>query len=315
MLKPNSAMQLTKRCHWVPQAYLRAFAADSQRRKIWRFSKDVGDPELKPIEKVAVSFYLYVPRDPKTGRRDDSFEKKLSELEQWFADPVWLALQSEMLDLSWEPLRQMVGLLAATMMLRNLKSFEQYKQLHQQVRDLIERSREVPHSFLHRGRTYRVDRASWPAYRDATEDDLKRNWIKDMHGAAYYANHFMRMRWSMLFADEPVFITSDAPVTFVHPSLRFRGIADPQTTVLFPISPTRLLCMDHLMHEPHNQYYPLQGNGAAQNLLLWRNSIEHMFSHRHTDEVCADMVAEESALRAAGERTRFVRAAGTTGEP
>lgn len=302
MPNSNSSVQLTKRCHWVPQAYLRAFAADAQRRKIWRFSKDAGDPELKPLDKVAVSFYLYVPRDPNTGLRDDSFEKKLSELEQWFASPVWRALQSEILDLSWDPLRKMVSLLVATMMLRNPRHFELYKQLHRQMCNEIEEHREIPHSLLHQGRTYRVDPMSWPAYRDATEDDLKRNWIEDINGAARYASLLMRMRWSMQFACDPVFITSDAPVTFVHPSLRFRGINDPETSVLFPISPTRLLCFDHLMHEPHNQYYPLQGNGAAQNLLLWRNSIRHMFSHRHTDEVCADMVAEKDALRAAGER-------------
>jgi hypothetical protein len=301
---PNSSSptQLTKRCHWVPQAYLRAFAADTQRRKIWRFSKDAGEPELKPIEKVAVSFYLYVPRDPNTGARDDSFEKKLSELERWFADPVWRALQVDMLDLSWEPLRKMVSLLAATMMLRNPRHFEMYKQWHRRICDEIEQLGEVPHSFLHKDRTYRFDTASWPAYRDATEDDLKRSWIKDMHGAAEYANQFMGMRWSMLCAEEPVFITTDAPVTLVHPSLRFRGIANPQTSILFPVSPTRLLCMDHLMHEPHNQYYPLHGSGAAQNLLLWRNSLEHMFSHRHTDEVCAAMLAEEEAFKAASEQ-------------
>lgn len=298
MSNSQSSAQLTKRCHWVPQAYLRAFAADDQRRKIWRFSKDSGDPELKPIEKVAVSFYLYVPCDPDTGLRDDSFERKLSELEQWFADPVWLSLQSEMLDLSWEPLRQMVSLLVATMMLRNPRHFELYKQLHRRVCDEIESRGEIPHAFVYKDRTYRVDSASWPAYRDATVNDLKRNWIKDMHGAADFASQLMRMRWSMLFAEEPVFITSDAPVTFVHPSLRFRGIANPQTSLLFPISPTRLLCMDNLMNEPHNQYYPLQGSGAAQNLLLWRNSIEHMFSHRHTDEVCRSIVAEEDVLMA-----------------
>lgn len=301
---PNlkSSGQSTKRCHWVPQAYLRAFAADPERRKIWRFSKNAGDPELKPIEKVAVSFYLYVPRDSATGLRDDSFEKKLSDLERWFADPVWRALQCDMLDLNWEPLRKMVSLLVATMMLRNPRQFELYKQLHRQMCEGIEKFGEVPHSLLHGSQTYRIDSSSWPAYRDATEDDLKRNWIEDMRGAADYAERLMRMRWSVLFAEEPVFITSDAPVTLVHPSLRFRGIGNPQTSLMFPISPTRLLCMDHLMHEPHNQYYPLKGGGAAQNLLLWRNSIEHMFSHRHTDEVCAAMLAEEDALRAAGQR-------------
>lgn len=296
--------QLTKRCHWVPQAYLRAFAADAARRKIWRFSKDAGHPELKPIEKVAVSFYLYVPRDPDTGLRDDSFEKKLSDLEQWFADPVWRALQSDMVDLSWEPVRQMVSLLVATMMLRNPRHFEFYKQVHRQISNEIEVCGVVPSSFQHRERAYQVDTTSWPAYRDASEEDLKRSWIEDMNGAAHYASHFMRMRWSVIFSNEPVFITSDAPVTFVHPSLRFRGIANPDTLILFPISPTRLLCMDHLVREPHNQYYPLDGSGAAQNLLLWRNSIEHMFSHRHTDEVCTAMLAEEEVLRTSGESAR-----------
>jgi len=58
-----------KRNHYVPQSYLRAFAADPDRReKIWRFGKNEGDPELKPIDKVAYRHYLYVPKD-ETGFR------------------------------------------------------------------------------------------------------------------------------------------------------------------------------------------------------------------------------------------------------
>src|SRR5262249_55507699 len=94
--------QVTKRCHWVPQAYLRNFAANDARTKIWRFSKWSGEPELKPIEKVAMRHHLYVPRDEITGKRDDSFERKLSQLESWFADPVWRALQDQIVDLSWK---------------------------------------------------------------------------------------------------------------------------------------------------------------------------------------------------------------------
>ena len=295
----TSGVQITRRCHWVPRAYLRAFAADAERQKIWRFSKNAGEPELKPIDKVAVSFYLYVPFDPATGRRNDSFEQKLSKLERWFGEPVWKALQTEMVDLGWEPMRKMVSLLVATMMLRNPRHFDYYKQWHRKLCDEVGVRGEVPTSFEHKGKIYPLESASWPAFRDATEDDLKRNWIKDMNGAAHYATLMMKMRWSVLCAEEPVFITSDAPVTFVHPSLAFRGINDPETSILFPIGPTRLLCMDHLMHEPGDQYYPLSGSGAAQNLLLWRNSLESMFNHRHTDEVCASMVAAEDQLRAA----------------
>jgi hypothetical protein len=54
--------QKRKRTHWVSQSYLRLFAADAdERQKTWRFSKDNGEPELKPIAKVAVRHYLYVP--------------------------------------------------------------------------------------------------------------------------------------------------------------------------------------------------------------------------------------------------------------
>jgi hypothetical protein len=47
--------------HWVSQAYLRSFAADENRKKIWTLSKNAGEPALKLIEKVAVRFYLYGP--------------------------------------------------------------------------------------------------------------------------------------------------------------------------------------------------------------------------------------------------------------
>ena len=54
--------QKKKRNHWVSQAYLRPFAADSERKKIWTFSKNEGEPRLRPIRNVAVGFYLYAPR-------------------------------------------------------------------------------------------------------------------------------------------------------------------------------------------------------------------------------------------------------------
>ncbi len=42
-----------KNSHWVPQSYLRHFAADPDRReKIWRFGKTDGDPECQPARKT-----------------------------------------------------------------------------------------------------------------------------------------------------------------------------------------------------------------------------------------------------------------------
>jgi hypothetical protein len=54
-IRPSGAsLDKDKRNHWVSQSYLRSFAADADKRqKTWRFSKDNGEPELKPIAKVA----------------------------------------------------------------------------------------------------------------------------------------------------------------------------------------------------------------------------------------------------------------------
>lgn len=57
-----------KRNHWVPQAYLRSFAADPARRKIWTMGIEAGEPRLRPIEKVAVKFYLYAPGSPEARK-------------------------------------------------------------------------------------------------------------------------------------------------------------------------------------------------------------------------------------------------------
>ncbi|WP_257385056.1 DUF4238 domain-containing protein [Tahibacter caeni] len=280
---------VTKRCHWVPQAYLRGFASDDEKKKIWRFGRTSGDPELKGIDKVAVRFHLYVPKDA-DGQRDDSFEHKLADLEQWFGSVVWKKLRDDMIDLSWDPLRKMVSLLAATLMLRNPAFLQLTQEMHAQLVDFHSGPGGPASSVEINGKEYELDLEKWPAYRDAGEDDIKRFWIEEISGAGVYAKMFMAMRWSMVIADQPVFITSDNPITFLHPSDRFRGIKNSETSILFPISPARLLLFDNRTSEPANQYYPLKGNGGAHNLLIWRNANEHMFSHRNPDEVCAEML-------------------------
>lgn len=295
MDQPTGKTSTTKRCHWVPQGYLRAFAADPPvSGKIWRFSKEHGakGPELKPIKKVAVKHHLYAPLDLTTGKRDDSFERKLSELECWFGGSVWRALGTETVDLSWEPLRKMVALLVAVMQFRNPSHFDIYKEIHRQIVDLCASERDVPSAIEINGKLHEIDASSWPDYKDATEDDLKRGWIEQINTVAWYAEKLMAMRWSVVCSDQPTFITSDNPVTFIHPSLRFKGISDPETLIMFPLSPTRLLNMDNHHGEPGSRYYALRDHGSSANLLIWRQANEYMFSHRHPHEVCAALVAD-----------------------
>lgn len=293
------AKQVTKRCHWVSQSYLKAFAADEAGQKIWRFSKNDGDPELKPIENVAVRFYLYAPMAA-DGTRDDPVERKLSELEQWFGEPIWKALCKSELDLTWEPLRKMLALIVATTYVRNPVQFEIWKRIHRQMVEQVSGLESMPTRVTIGGVEHQVDASDWPDFRDAGEEPMKAAWNDYIAGAGDIVPRLLGMRMVMVAAKKPVFITSDNPVTITHPSLEFRGIRDPETTISFPISPTRMLVLDNRHSEPDGVYYELaDDNAAAQNLLVWRNAMEHMFSHRHTDEVCAELVANEDRFLAA----------------
>lgn len=287
--------QVTKRCHWVSRAYLRAFAADDARQRIWRLGRETGEPELKRIEKVAVKFHLYAPQQP-DGRRDDVMEKKLADLENFFGDRMWGAVCTGFPDFSWEPLRKMVALVAAVTWLRTPHQFEQWKAVHRQLIDFYAGLDRLPNAITMNGQRIKLDRSSWPAFRDATEEEMKGAWHGWLGNAAEVAAAFMKMRWAVVVSETPVFITSDNPVLVGDTLNPHRGLKHPEMMVTFPLSPTRMLIMDNRHHEPDAQFYPLRHSPATSNILIWRNAIEHMFSPRHPDEVCAEFIADAEAM-------------------
>lgn len=290
------AKQTTKRCHWVSQSYLRAFAADPDaRQKIWRLSKTKGEAELKPIGKVAIKFHLYSPKRT-DGSRDDSLEKKLSELENWLGSQVWTDVCTDFPDLGWEPVRKLVALVVATTYLRNPLQFETTKAIHRQLVDFYSSGPGLPTAIEHKGKVRPIDVSSWPVYRDADEEDLKRHWNAEVAKARWIAEILLKMRWAIMFSEEPVFVTSDNPVVILHPSLKFRGLNNRQTMVMFPLSPMRMLLLDHRYSEPDARYYPLKCDPASMNGLIWREANEHMFSSRHPDIVCAEMLADAKRM-------------------
>lgn len=290
--------QKRKRNHWVPKSYLRAFASDPERReKIWRFSKHHtgGDPEQKPIEKVAVRFNLYAPKNA-DGSRDYSFEDKLSDLEKCFGDQLWQQLCHDTADLTNEPLRKMVALLAAVMYLRNPSEFERAQAVHSQLMPWLLESNGLPVVIEMKGKTFEIPAAEVAAFMNADEGKLKRHWLNSVGSAVWLAELLAEMR----------FITSDSPMTFVHPSLTHRGLRDRHTMVLFPVSPTRVLIFDQQKDQPDGQYYPVD-QPASTNLLLWRGAREYMFSSRNPDLVCREMLELEDQEREADDGYGTVR--------
>lgn len=286
--------QKQKRNHWVPQGYLRSFATDASRKRVWTLGKAGGDPEMKPIKSVAVRFYLYAPKG--NNGRDYRFEGKLASLESWFGSPYWRALTTDFLDLGDMTLRKMVALLVAVMWMRTPLQLAWMKDLHRQITTAIEQEPDNPIGIEVAGKTFPFDEVAWKVYRDASDDDIKRMWIAQVGSATSLATMLLEMRWAILVADQPSFITTDNPVVFLHPDLRFRGAKNPETSIIFPLSPTRLLHLDNRRSEPDNQYYPLKVGPGAWNGLLWREALNLMISPRHTDEVCAEMCQNAEAM-------------------
>lgn len=192
-------------------------------------------------------------------------------METWFGTSIWNAVCTDFPDLSWKPLRKMLALLVATTYLRNPLQFERTKNIHRQLVDLISSDPALPADTIAiNGVVQHVNPDDWPAYRDASEDDLKRAWGEDVSTAGWLPEMLLKMRWAVVFSEEPVFITSDNPVMIMHRSLKFRGLKNPETTVSFPLSPTRILIMDNRHGEPDAQYYPLRQDPGSLNGLIWR---------------------------------------------
>ena len=286
--------QKKKRNHWVPKSYLKAFTSDERQTKIWRLGKDGSEPEQKPIDNVAVEFYLYAPNGAEG--RDYTFEDRLSELEQLFGNPIWKAACTDFVDLEWQPFRKGVALLAAVMFLRNPLRLKKFQETYRGITSFIGGLPEIPHSIELNDQEFKLDHSSWPEDRDATDEDIKRMWINQISEATFIAEIFLEMRWSVLVSEQPIFITTDNPVVPVHESLEFRGFKNKDTRVIFPLSPTRILFMDHRHTEPSGQYYPISDNGGGLNGLLWGYSIQHMFSARHPGLVCSDIVERSQEM-------------------
>jgi hypothetical protein len=108
----------------------------------------------------------------------------------------------------------------------------------------------------------------------------------------HFANALLAKRWSIVFSEEPVFITTDAPVVFSHQTRAKLGYGTPGVHISVPLSPTRILSLDDMHDEPGNQYYPLKEHEPAPfNYSAWVACERFMISPRSTDQVCAEILA------------------------
>lgn len=279
--------------HWVPQSYLRSFSinpiVEKSKRKIWQFRKSGGDPEIKSIDKVAVRFYLYAPSGPEG--RDYAAERKLADLEQLFGLAYWDEVANGVVDLSSDSMRKGLALLTAVMLLRTPKKLRDVEFLHRAMVGQLDGYGEPPQAVWCLNERLVLDPSDWVEFKCGGEDYIKRVWLSIIDGARDYAEIFVRMRWSVHATEHPVFITCDSPVAVLNLNSDRPALRDPATSIHFPLSPTRVLHLDWRLEEPGDNYYSAVEVYPAINLNTWRNAIDAMFSSRHPDIVCAEMVS------------------------
>jgi hypothetical protein len=287
-----------RRQHWVPQFYLRYFIApdsNPKQEQVWILHRQNGEPQLTSIKNIALEKHLYSPKLA-DGTRDHRLENKLCALEGTLA-AIWPKFATDFINLSSKSHRQKIALFLAVQFLRHPERRDASLAIRQKIIEAVRRKpvdvdgnpaiREV-----HIGsRNIPFDVSQWKEYEISKQESTVASWRKLIElDAVPTAEMLMKKRWSVVFIENPLFVTSDFPVYVVQPDLKRFQIGGKTAMILFPISPTRMLCMDDL-DEPGDQYYPISDSEAdTYNLYTWINTESFMISSRPSDEVLEGII-------------------------
>jgi Protein of unknown function (DUF4238) len=260
-----------KRQHWVPKVYLKYFAMPesqgSDKEMLWAFSRDKKSPAtlLRPsVESVAVERFLYSPKDS-DGSRDFKLEKKLAELEGTIGR-LWPELTEMRIGLT-DSVRKIIGLFVATLHLRHPERRKEMLKLHGRLVDRVETQlrcfKKIPPTIDIdiNGRMMTFKTEGFEDWKNKTADEHHRSFVDFVaQEGKWLAKILLKKRWSVIVAEEPVFVTSDNPVILEGPLHRKKsfGFGTPGMTVTFPLSPKMLLHLDDRNGED-GLYCPLKG--------------------------------------------------------
>ena len=306
-------MNRKRRQHWVPRFYLKYFATSETREttepQVWILSKDEGDPLRVNTNKIANQRYLYSPRT-RTLEASSSIEDDLAGYESVIGQ-VWPLLASDFVDLDQdESLRKGLALFVSLLYLRHPRRLTEVDDIHAQLVAFYDalpkdqHGRPAVDEVGYKGTVQPFDNSDWHRFKACGPEEKKRLFVQGIkQNATFLAELLLKKRWSVVFSEQPVFITTDNPVSLVHQTRDVFGFSTPGTVISFPLSPTRVLMMDDRHDQPKGRYYPLSESGPGPaNMTAWRNCDRFLISPRHPDLVCAEMLAwaeseEQSMLR------------------
>jgi len=303
-------MSKPKRQHWVPQFYLRHFAIPETKGggadRVWAFSRDKSaSPEVHQIgvKNAALEGFLYSPKNV-DGTRDFAMESRLGNLEGFLA-PFWDRFATEFLPLG-DAERKAVSLFLATLYLRHPERRQLVKANHQRMVEFFESEFRklgyVPKEIqlIRKGKPVSFSTDRFEEWKNSDDNDHHKHFVDFIRSdTIVIARLLLKKRWSVVFSDKPVFVTSDNPLVMEGPAERPErfGFGTPGMKILFPISPHRLL---RLADDDENdgKYCPLLepedlpiAPWSIFNWQIWVNAYRFLFSPRHCDGVLREIVA------------------------
>jgi len=283
-----------KNQHWVPRFYLKHFCdpntKNSKNPQVWVFHKIKREVKKIGIEGFATSRYLYSPKD-RTGNRDWSLEEKFASLESHLSQ-IWDGLIEQKIDLyGWEALRKSIALFVSLLILRHPDNIELSHSLHSKFVELFDslpkdkNGNPVCDGISVNGEFRPMNTSDFAEYKNPGLDNIQRMFVDGINtGATELAFKLLEKRWSVLFSEEPIFMTSDKPVIIQNEKTDFTGVGTPGAILVFPMSPKKVLMMDDLHDQPKGRYYPIHNNDASPiNLLLLQSATRFVVCHRKID--------------------------------
>jgi hypothetical protein len=284
--------------HWVSRFYLRYFSTPETRNdenpEVWVCFTD--KVQLRSytagIRRVAAEKFLYSPK-LRDGTRDFSVEAQLGELESVLA-PVWRHLAIGAVNLGKERrLKELLALFVATQMIRvpdHLKRVEaMYKKMVAVLDTFPKDEKGCPDikSLPHQGSDLHFDNSGWQDFRNADKAEIQRMFSRQIASNTHpLAEALLNKRWFIVMSAHPEFVTSDRPVTILNAGKLIFGAGTVGTVIHFPLSPTRMLCLDDNREAPENQYYHVRPeDGFLFNVITVHHASRFVIADRDPSDL------------------------------
>jgi len=288
---------MAKLQHYVPQSYLRHFAAENGKTpKIWCFDKFTRQAFKTNVRNIAAEKHFYHPQND----QEQPVEDLLARVETEFAQARRRLLQLTDGQTLADQDRAIVALFLAAQMVRTREHRAQLEQVNEIMRDFLMSN---PTEELQR--LYGVYNAD--TIRQQQVDNLLTDFVPTL------GEIILKMKWLLLFneTDQP-FWTSDNPIALFNPvNLGVRGnlgLKCDGIQAFLPLSPsvTFAVCDPKMYAE-----MPIRGNltpenVAFQNSLQVNGATRYLFGPEAKFDLANEVLTDHPEL-ADPERRRVLR--------